>query len=55
LSAAILRLLTNPTLAAQMGAAGRERALRTTWDATAAEMIALYERLLRGEPAPAAS
>jgi glycosyltransferase involved in cell wall biosynthesis len=55
LSAAILRLLTNPTLAAQMGAAGRERALRTTWDATAAEMIALYEHLLRGEPAPAAS
>ena len=54
LSAAILRLLGNPTLAAGMGASGRERALRTTWDTTAADMIALYERLLRGDPTPSA-
>lgn len=46
LPAAIMSLLTNPQLAAQMGAAGRERAQHQTWDRTASQMIALYERVL---------
>ncbi len=39
---AIIRLLNNPQLAAQMGAAGRLKAQRQTWDTVAGEMIALY-------------
>lgn len=39
---AIIRLLTDPELASQMGAAGREKALRQTWDHVARQMIGLY-------------
>jgi glycosyltransferase involved in cell wall biosynthesis len=39
---AILRLLADPQLAAQMGAAGRAKALRQTWDTVATQMVALY-------------
>ncbi len=43
---AILRLLRDPTLAARMGAAGRLKAQRQTWDVVASEMIALYNSQL---------
>jgi glycosyltransferase involved in cell wall biosynthesis len=42
---AIIRLLDNPTLAAQMGAAGRIKATRQTWDHVAGQMIALYNEI----------
>lgn len=45
LAAALLRLLTDPTLAAQMGEAGRAKAQRMTWERVATQMLALY----RGE------
>ncbi len=40
---AITRLLQNPDAAQRMGAAGRERAARYTWDAAASQLIALYQ------------
>ncbi len=46
LPAAILDILTRPGLAQQMGAAGRARAQRHTWDATAAQVIAQYTAAL---------
>jgi phosphatidyl-myo-inositol dimannoside synthase len=42
---AIVRLLRDPELAARMGAAGREKALRQTWDHVAAKMLVLYNKL----------
>jgi glycosyltransferase involved in cell wall biosynthesis len=47
LPSAILRLLTDKTLAAPMGAAGREKARRQTWDHVAAQMLAIYETALK--------
>lgn len=44
LPGAILRLLRDPALAAQMGAAGREKAARQTWDHVAREMLLLYNQ-----------
>ena len=44
LPGAILRLLRDPVLAAQMGAAGREKAARQTWDHVARKMLLLYNR-----------
>jgi phosphatidylinositol alpha-1,6-mannosyltransferase len=41
---AILRLLRDPELAARMGAAGREKASRQTWDHVAREMLLLYNQ-----------
>ncbi|MEO8606887.1 MAG: glycosyltransferase family 4 protein [Chloroflexota bacterium] len=43
LPGAILRLLRDPELAAKMGAAGREKASRQTWDHVAEEMIRVYQ------------
>ncbi|MEO0562367.1 MAG: glycosyltransferase family 4 protein [Chloroflexota bacterium] len=43
LPGALLTLLTDPALRRRMGEAGRAHARRQTWDAKAAEMIALYE------------
>jgi glycosyltransferase involved in cell wall biosynthesis len=42
---AILRILSDPALAARMGAAGRVKAQHQTWDAVAAQVIGLYNRL----------
>lgn len=42
LPAAIIRLLQNPNLAQAMGSAGRERAARFSWGATAARLMDLY-------------
>lgn len=39
---AIIRLLRDPELRARMGAAGREKARRQTWDAVAQQMIERY-------------
>ena len=44
---ALLKLLTNPALAAQMGAAGRRRAQSQTWASVAQQVIELYQRSLR--------
>jgi phosphatidyl-myo-inositol dimannoside synthase len=44
---AILALLSDPVRAQQMGAAGREKAQRQTWDHVAEQMITLYEQELR--------
>ncbi len=41
---AIIHLLTHPELAAQMGAAGRAKAERQTWNHVTQEMVALYNR-----------
>jgi glycosyltransferase involved in cell wall biosynthesis len=46
LPAALLRLLTDPALAAQMGAAGRAKAAALTWDNTAQGMLEVYRRLV---------
>ncbi len=43
---AIISILTDPARAQQMGAAGREKARRQTWDRVARQMIALYEAAL---------
>lgn len=43
LPAALLELLSNPRKAAAMGAAGRERALRQTWDRVAEQVLRLYD------------
>lgn len=42
LPAALLRLLQNPALAAQMGTHGRAKAARQTWDAAAVQLLARY-------------
>lgn len=47
LPAALLRLLTNPALAAQMGAAGKRKAQSQTWQHVAAQMRTLYTDALR--------
>ncbi len=39
---AIIRLLSDPALAAEMGAAGREKAARQSWDSVAAQVMAAY-------------
>jgi glycosyltransferase involved in cell wall biosynthesis len=46
LADAIKKLLDDRMLAAQMGAAGRERARGQTWDHVAAQMIALYKQAM---------
>ena len=43
---AMERLLSNPGLAEQMGAAGRERAHLMSWDVTAAKLLEQYEEAL---------
>jgi glycosyltransferase involved in cell wall biosynthesis len=43
---AILRILSDPVLAARMGAAGRVKAQGRTWDAVAAQVINLYEMMV---------
>ncbi len=42
LPAAIIRLLSDPALAARMGAAGRDHARQQTWDHVAQQMIGVY-------------
>jgi phosphatidylinositol alpha-1,6-mannosyltransferase len=44
---AILAILTDPERAKHMGAAGRARAQRQTWDHVARQMLALYEAALQ--------
>jgi len=46
LADAILRLLTDPALRAQMGAAGRRYACTQDWSVVATRMIELYQQLL---------
>jgi phosphatidyl-myo-inositol dimannoside synthase len=46
LADAILRLLTNPALRAQMSTAGRNYAQTQDWSVVATRMIALYQQLL---------
>lgn len=49
LPAALIRLLSDPVLAARMGEAGRARAAQTTWDHTAQRLIEVYQpRLAEG-------
>ncbi len=43
---AIIRLLHDPALAAKMGAAGRLKAQRQTWDAVAREMVGVYNHTI---------
>jgi glycosyltransferase involved in cell wall biosynthesis len=47
LPTALLRILSDPALAARMGAAGRVKAQQQTWDAVAAQVIGLYNSLLK--------
>ncbi len=47
IAAAIERLLTDPAEAERLAAAGRERAARFSWAATAAGTLACYERTLQ--------
>jgi D-inositol-3-phosphate glycosyltransferase len=42
----LLRLLADPALARRIGEEGARRALRFTWDATAAELLSVYRELL---------
>jgi D-inositol-3-phosphate glycosyltransferase len=42
----LLRLLRDPALADRLGARGAREALRFTWDATAAELAAVYDELI---------
>ena len=42
LPAAILRLLSDPARAAQMGAAGRDKAQQQSWASVATQMIEIY-------------
>lgn len=46
LADALLKLLGNPELRASMGAAGRERAFRMTWNATAEQLVEVYRQRL---------
>ena len=43
---AIIRLLTDPSLARRMGEAGRAKAADHTWDDVAEQMIEIYEQML---------
>lgn len=45
---AIRRLIGDPAEAARLSAAGRQRAARFTWEATARGTLASYERALSG-------
>jgi len=55
LAAAIGRLLDNPTLRSDLGAAGRRRVLeRFTWGVTAEGTAECYEAVLTGRPLPGA-
>jgi glycosyltransferase involved in cell wall biosynthesis len=45
---AMLELLSNPELAARMGAAGRERARSMSWNVTAAKLVEHYELAVKG-------
>jgi phosphatidyl-myo-inositol dimannoside synthase len=49
LADAIIDLLRDPARAAQMGAAGRERAQNQTWDNAARDWLALYEKHLENQ------
>jgi glycosyltransferase involved in cell wall biosynthesis len=44
-SEAICRLISNPTLARSMGAAGQRYSMNYTWDGIAMQMEALYKHL----------
>jgi phosphatidylinositol alpha-1,6-mannosyltransferase len=44
---ALRKLLGDPVLAAQLGAHGRQRALRSSWVDNAREVLALYDEVLR--------
>jgi glycosyltransferase involved in cell wall biosynthesis len=44
---AIIRILSDPDLAARMGAAGRAKAATQTWDRVAGQMINLYKKTLK--------
>jgi D-inositol-3-phosphate glycosyltransferase len=44
----VLQLLRRPELGARMGAAGVEFSLRFSWDATASEILSVYNELLDG-------
>ncbi len=46
LGAALVRLVDDDELAAQMGRAGRERALSQTWEHAAIRLIEIYEELI---------
>lgn len=48
LSMAIGRILADRELAGELGVAGRRRASTFSWDRTAAETVAVYERVLGG-------
>ncbi|HEX5759217.1 MAG TPA: glycosyltransferase family 4 protein [Thermoanaerobaculia bacterium] len=55
LAAALLRLLAEPMLARRLGERAREQVLRRfAWESIGAEVLAFYERRLRGESQPAA-
>lgn len=43
---AIIRLLRDPSLAARMGAAGRQKAQRQTWATVAGDMLAVYNQIV---------
>ena len=43
---ALLELLSNPQKAAEMGAAGRERAIQQSWDEVAAQVVDRYQDAL---------
>lgn len=45
-------LLSDPGLRKKLGAAGRERARRSSWDENARAVLALYDEVLRPAPAP---
>lgn len=46
LAAAILRLLRNPALSKELGAAGQDQAAHYSWDNIARRVLSYYERLL---------
>jgi len=47
LSAALVRLATEPNLRAELSAAGLEQAQRFSWKRTAAQTLAAYEQAIR--------
>ncbi|MFN2545209.1 MAG: D-inositol-3-phosphate glycosyltransferase [Actinomycetota bacterium] len=51
----LLSLLGDPTAARRMGTAGVARALRFSWDTTAAEILSVYSELWDGDPPRPAS
>jgi phosphatidylinositol alpha-mannosyltransferase len=46
LAATILRLLRNPALSKELGAAGQDQAAHYSWDNIARRVLSYYERLL---------